>query len=296
MSESSSTPSSENSPLKIMILGDEMTQGRAGTHTWRFRLHEWLRSEGVDFVFVGDFEGTDEYPEPQFHRPLYPGELDDDMNSTGEYAEEVEVPLRHCAARNMSLAFGGRVIQSLITDYEVDYLIIMVGFMDFASNQSTEAAAWDLLIEMLDNAYGVAKELRVAIATVPEALPRGEPTNYFIPNPDSPNSPIQNTAFSGARDDRTCLERIGSFNFRMREQLESRYKDETERDQNNEPVKRLRVVDLDQPDDCFDRQTQTTDGIHLNPIGEYVIAKAFSATLCEFGLGENKLVTPQFWL
>jgi lysophospholipase L1-like esterase len=42
--------------IRFMAIGDSITHGAAGSHTWRYRLHEHLRAAGVPFDFVGPYD------------------------------------------------------------------------------------------------------------------------------------------------------------------------------------------------------------------------------------------------
>jgi hypothetical protein len=53
--------------IRLMIVGDSISQGMEGDWTWRYRLWEWLRSQptgAVDFEFVGPWTGTRQPPVP----------------------------------------------------------------------------------------------------------------------------------------------------------------------------------------------------------------------------------------
>jgi hypothetical protein len=45
-------------PISVMVVGDSITQGHEGDWTWRYRLWEWFRDEGIAVDFVGPFIGT----------------------------------------------------------------------------------------------------------------------------------------------------------------------------------------------------------------------------------------------
>lgn len=45
-------------PLRILIVGDSMTQGAEGDYTWRYRIWSWLRQQNVSATFVGPYTGT----------------------------------------------------------------------------------------------------------------------------------------------------------------------------------------------------------------------------------------------
>ena len=58
------TPLVRRAQAKLMIVGDSISQGMEGDWTWRYRLWEWLDSQGEDFEFVGPWTGTRQPPDP----------------------------------------------------------------------------------------------------------------------------------------------------------------------------------------------------------------------------------------
>lgn len=45
-------------PLRIMIVGDSISEGFESMHTWRYRLWEWFQANDVSVTFVGPFHQT----------------------------------------------------------------------------------------------------------------------------------------------------------------------------------------------------------------------------------------------
>lgn len=45
-------------PMRIMIVGDSISQGHEGDWTWRYRLWQWVNAQGVPVDFVGPYAGT----------------------------------------------------------------------------------------------------------------------------------------------------------------------------------------------------------------------------------------------
>ena len=48
--------------IKVMIVGDSISQGHEGDWTWRYRLWQWFQSEGVAVDFVGPYTGKYNVP------------------------------------------------------------------------------------------------------------------------------------------------------------------------------------------------------------------------------------------
>lgn len=102
-------------PLRVLILGDSVTQGSAGDWTWRYRLWKHFAAQGVDVDFVGPRTdladnvsgslGSDAYVDPDFDRD-------------------------HAARWGMTLAFPDAPIGTLVEEYQPDVVIEMLGIND----------------------------------------------------------------------------------------------------------------------------------------------------------------------
>ena len=59
--------------LRVMIVGDSMTQGQEGDYTWRYRIWQWFKEQGVAVDFVGPYTGTvqPDHPAAPALPPLY---------------------------------------------------------------------------------------------------------------------------------------------------------------------------------------------------------------------------------
>lgn len=77
-------------PQRILIVGDSVTQGRAGEYTWRYFLWKTLEGQSVDFVgsstgvfkdWDWNYNGSDAYADPDFdqgHAAVYGGTIQHD--------------------------------------------------------------------------------------------------------------------------------------------------------------------------------------------------------------------------
>jgi hypothetical protein len=61
-----------SNPIRILIVGDSMTQGREGDYTWRYRIWDWFQEQGIAATFVGPYIGPQQQADPQ---PLTPPPL-----------------------------------------------------------------------------------------------------------------------------------------------------------------------------------------------------------------------------
>lgn len=58
MAAGTGTPKPRQDGIKVMIVGNSISQGFEGDWTWRYRIWEWFQSEGVAVDFVGPYTGT----------------------------------------------------------------------------------------------------------------------------------------------------------------------------------------------------------------------------------------------
>lgn len=88
-------------PLRIMLVGDSVTQGSAGDWTWRYRLAKHLQTVGVDADLVGTWDslydvvhgtwGSEGYLDPDFdrdHAVVWGGSYRDVGASIGDLVAE----------------------------------------------------------------------------------------------------------------------------------------------------------------------------------------------------------------
>lgn len=75
--------------MRIMIVGDSMSQGAQGDWTWRYWIWEWFRDQGISIDFVGPYVGTVEPDLPSAPSPpaLYGAvQMTGPVKSNGGYA------------------------------------------------------------------------------------------------------------------------------------------------------------------------------------------------------------------
>lgn len=105
-------------PLRVLVVGDSVTQGSAGDWTWRYRLWQHLSSTGTEVDFVGPrddlwddiahTQGSQDYVDPDFDRD-------------------------HASRWGATLAFFPQTDQpigQLVESYAPDVVIEMLGFND----------------------------------------------------------------------------------------------------------------------------------------------------------------------
>jgi hypothetical protein len=261
-----SVPTSERSTAKqdpiihpvfrAMIVGDSMSQGKDGQHTWRYRFWQYLRSS-VSLVtpqFVGPFNGTfldDHNPNTVFHmKGKYAADVDPDFLA-GSCA--------HASAWGRPLSWSETTIAGWVKAHQPDWVLLMMGFNDL----SWMGAAADELMEhfekFVDNARSIKSDLNFMVATVPH----------------------QNWAKSVTREHLVNV--TEQYNRRLIGNI-------TRIEHKGQPSSSIKLVHLNrvygcQPDYCPDGW----DGLHPNEDGEWDIARAFSIAMVEMGLTEKAI-------
>lgn len=122
-------------PCKILIVGDSITQGHEGDHTWRYRLWQWLRSNVTSqgFTFVGPYTGTDPPAAPRPPQPPRLGsdepEEPEDSESTvkadGKYAADVPADFQgnHFSGWGWQLGQAKDMIRDVVSVYKPDLIL-----------------------------------------------------------------------------------------------------------------------------------------------------------------------------
>ena len=112
-------------PVKVLLIGDSVTQGSSGDWTWRYRLWKHLQATydaPVDFVgprddlhdILTDQNGNDDYIDPGFDRD-------------------------HAARWGMTLSYADTPIDELVEDYQPDVVVEMLGTNDLLFLQQSPA-------------------------------------------------------------------------------------------------------------------------------------------------------------
>ncbi|MFC4586741.1 GDSL-type esterase/lipase family protein [Sphaerisporangium corydalis] len=114
----------------IMIVGDSISQGREGDHTWRYRFWRTLDQRRIPARFAGPWAGTwvssAVQPGP---RPAHP----DDPVHAGRYRDGIDFPAcRHYASWGRLLREAKDNIRGAVAAYEADHLLVALGFNDLA--------------------------------------------------------------------------------------------------------------------------------------------------------------------
>jgi hypothetical protein len=167
-------------PIRVLVVGDSISQGSESMHTWRYRLWEWFQANNVPVTFVGPFHRTRLQQEDLSTGVPLPVPLagaGDEINGPtamdSGYALDVEPEFlrtgsAHFAIWGREVAHNLDIISQQIHDYRPDYLLVELGFNDltWASREP------DQLLQLMEQFIGMARaaspELRFAVANVPQ--------------------------------------------------------------------------------------------------------------------------------
>lgn len=155
---------------KIMVVGDSITHGNEGSHSWRYVLERHLRANGSSVDFVGPRIGTYDIhtdirnraildgnePPPQQY---YPGP------STADYYNN-NFDREHNAMWGWTFADANNTIRRDVTDYDADYLLIGLGFNDITWGYSDASGTVTSARRMIEEARAANPEIRVLISNV----------------------------------------------------------------------------------------------------------------------------------
>ena len=140
-------------PVRILLVGDSITQGSAGDWTWRYRLWQHLTGHGVAFDFVGPRQdlwdnltltpGSTSYVDPAFDRD-------------------------HAARWGMTMGFPDVPVQTLVADYRPDVVVEMLGAADLQYLESTPDELEARTRDFVADVRSADPEADLVLATVPK--------------------------------------------------------------------------------------------------------------------------------
>ncbi|KFZ00367.1 hypothetical protein V500_01070 [Pseudogymnoascus sp. VKM F-4518 (FW-2643)] len=257
------TPLVRRAQAKLMIVGDSISQGMEGDWTWRYRLWEWLDSQGEDFEFVGPWTGTRQPPDPAPPpKPRMDGDplpVEPPMVSGG-YASGVDSRFEkpHFALWGRQAAQVKGEIQKIVADYQPTHLLVLLAFNDLGWFVTGPDGTLASIKSIVDNARAANPNINIILGDV-----------------------VQRRAISIRAD----LPKItDQYNALLRDAVP---KWNTEAS----PIAMAYIRDV------YGCETQACpsghDGLHPNAYGEYQIARGFSLALFYgFGIGTSTLSIP----
>ncbi|MEV7405772.1 GDSL-type esterase/lipase family protein [Streptomyces sp. NPDC091267] len=248
-------------PLRVMVVGDSMSQGMEGDATWRYRLWQWFRDQHVDVDFVGPYRGTKQPPAalgPAGPPPIQ-GEVEnpsaDNLPVTGAYAQGVPTGFDsdHFAVWGRQAAQDKNLIKPMVAEYRPDLVLFGIGFNDMGWFISDAPGTLDSMKTLVDQARAAKANVHFAVANVPQRL--------FI---------------KGRQD---LVDKTTQYNAMLKEAIPSW----------STGVSPVKLVDWAGSYSCAPSAcTAGYDGLHPSALGEYQIASAFEHTLHDgYGIGQS---------
>ncbi|MCR8945160.1 fibronectin type III domain-containing protein [Streptomyces sp. OUCMDZ-4982] len=249
-----------STPLRVMVVGDSMTQGYEGDWTWRYRLWEWFRDQNVAVDFVGPYKGTKaQAPAHGPSRPPLQGENPgaslDEPDTSGGYAQGADPAFDsdHFGVWGRQAMQDKKLIRGMVAQYKPDLILVGLGFNDMGWFVSGPGGTLDSMKTLVDEARAARGDVKFALADVPQRT--------FIDGRD--DLPVSTSVYNAAlRKQALGWSTLAS------------------------PVK---VVNWSGSYDCGrDACPGGYDGLHPNALGEFQIARAFEQTLHhEYGIGQS---------
>ena len=175
VSSTGCSPAGGESVLKVMIVGDSMTQGQQGDYTWRYRIWQWFQQNNISVEFVGPYSGTKPptAASPPSPPPLYGTTLaSTPAGTTGGYAQDVDPAFlsnsNHFAAWDRAAAVDKGVIERVLQQNSADLMLLMLGFNDMGWFYSDGQGTLDSIGTLVSNSRAANPNLKFAIANVPQ--------------------------------------------------------------------------------------------------------------------------------
>ncbi|MFJ7904676.1 SGNH/GDSL hydrolase family protein [Streptomyces sp. NPDC096198] len=176
-SSGSGDPTS-NPPLKVMVVGDSMTEGMEGDWTWRYRLWQWFKDQHVPVDFVGPYRGTKQ-PDPT--GPPAPPRLQNEPPEnpsvanppvSGAYHQDIPAGFDsdHFAVWGRQAAQDKDLIGPMVAQYKPDLILFGIGFNDMGWFVSDAKGTLDSMKTLVDRARAAKPDVKMAVANVPQRL------------------------------------------------------------------------------------------------------------------------------
>ena len=160
--------------LRVLIVGDSMTQGREGDFTWRYRIWEWFQKNGIKATFVGPYKGTvpAQEPKPPQPPPLYGVDVQPvPYGTNGGYAGSVNSAFlsnsNHFSVWGRAAAVDKGLIKGVLDSNPADLMLVMIGFNDLGWFYSDAPGLIDSLSTLVSNARAANPSMKFAIANIP---------------------------------------------------------------------------------------------------------------------------------
>ncbi|MER7687486.1 fibronectin type III domain-containing protein [Streptomyces sp. NPDC097610] len=250
-----------NPPLKVMVVGDSMSEGMEGDWTWRYRLWQWFQDQHVPVDFVGPYRGTKQ-PDPtgppapprlQNEPPENPSVANPPVSGAYNQGIAPGFDSDHFAVWGRQAAQDKELIGPMVAQYKPDLILFGIGFNDMGWFVSDAHGTLDSVKALVDRARAAKPDVKMAVANVPQRL------------------------FIDGRQD--LVDKTNQYNALLKDAIPAWSTSAS-------PVK---LVDWAAGYACEPTKCSAGyDGLHPNLMGEYQIAYAYARTLNrEFGIGQS---------
>lgn len=194
-SSSEASPARRQSSMRVLIVGDSITQGQQGDYTWRYRIWQWFQSSGISFQIVGPYKGTKSPPPavaPQ-PPPLYGSPADTSFTTDGGYATGVDSGFlsnsNHFAVWGRAAAVDKGLIAGVLQQTPADLMLLMLGFNDLGWFYSDVGGTLASIQTLISNARSVNPSIKIAVANIPHRTHIGGRDN-LVQNTDIYNNQL----------------------------------------------------------------------------------------------------------
>jgi lysophospholipase L1-like esterase len=228
---------------RVMVVGDSISHGLEGDYTWRYRLKQHFGT-AVNVDFVGPRLGTTRLPATL---PAGFPDVPATVSFSGAYRDGLMFDSDHFSQWGWQAHQAMNDIQTGVTQYQPDYLLVELGFNDLGWGVSDADGLVADIKTFIARARAAKPDVRVLVANVVHRTPL-------------PNLPGLDAL-------------ITSYNTKLGPALQSV----------NTTASPVRLVDISTG---YDPAVDAYDGLHPGGIGEYKIARAFGNVLSsQFALG-----------
>lgn len=162
--ESDEAPEVDAAPpaeqVRVMPVGDSLTQGSIGDHTWRYWLWQHMDDEAeLAAEFVGPYDGL-----ANLDPDVFP-DTPEDEGAASHYADpdfdQAHASLWGATAEELATDIG-----TFVTDHEPDYLLVLAGINDLRGGASSEEAL-EHVHDLVDAARVARGDVQIVLGELP---------------------------------------------------------------------------------------------------------------------------------
>ena len=158
----SSPAPADDRPVRILLVGDSVTQGSAGDFTWRYRLWRHFQAAGVDVDFVGP--RTDLYDNVLLQ-----------FGSTDYADTDPAFDRDHAGRWGMTLDVQDVPIGTLVADYRPDVVVEMLGVNDLTFGGRTPEVVTERVRTFVGDARAEDPTVDLVLAEATQTWREGVP-------------------------------------------------------------------------------------------------------------------------